>query len=325
MNTQPWIRNVELKIGGLPGSVKQVGLLNPVAARLFSDGSLNTPRIKFRINKHPVGLPQPSVIEIYNMSSALRSTLNTLGTGSGSGDKLGAWNVPVILSVGWSNIPMAQIFAGGLMSAWSRRESTDIVTTLGCLSGFVETSTTLFLQGIADGEIGPNSPLGGDGGVIFTLASFFGATITVDPKNINVQNKVTGPKKYTCCGLASDCLDIFARTYGFSWSIIDNVFLAWTDKTGIVSGGTVPAVNAQSGLRSAQAIIDNPFGKQLGVIFETLLDPRINPGVRLNLESVVNPELNGNYFAQTVTHSGDTHSDEWSTCVENTHVFSGLA
>ena len=306
--TQPWLRKVELIIGSLPDWQQDPtfsGPPAPVALRVYSDGTQNNLRIRFNVYKHAVAKMNPTTIQIYNLSAELR---NSLLAASGSKEMRGA---QVILKVGWGEGNFSTLFTGGLWAAWSRREGADIVTSLACLSELPA------YRGNIQKTVAANYSLAT---LIKEVATEIPG-ITVTQELIMIDSvRTIGRRGMTLSGSPADCLTLLARTYGFSWHILDGVFEAAMDMNGDTEqafmGSVIPVNNRNGFLLRAEPILVSPFQQQSGVAIHTLLNPLINPFRVVDLESDLNPRLNGSYMAQTVTHTGDTFGNSWFTDIE---------
>lgn len=83
-------------------------------------------------------------------------------------------------------------------------------------------------------------------------------------------------------------------------------------KANEVSGSYTPVVSAETGL------INTPEKENGKVTFETMLNPLIVLGGRVNLESVVDKLLNGVYKVTNISYVGDTRGNDWKqtvTCI----------
>lgn len=76
-------------------------------------------------------------------------------------------------------------------------------------------------------------------------------------------------------------------------------------KNGEVVTTLIPAVNSRTGL------IGTPEREFSQVTFETLMNPSIVPGGRVQLESTVAAHLNGTYRVDSMTYTGDTEGNDW--------------
>lgn len=301
--TTPWIRKIEVTVSGVPDWTAPQGAGMDVT--FFADGSNDNLRIRFRISKHGSGYATPSVIEIYNLGPETRSALLVT-----SGN--------VTVNVGWDNTDMSLLFSGPLQSAYSRREGSDIITTLCCVSEMGITNRIIAESG-GEWYMGPGMYLGtddpsnpGDGGVILNVASVFDG-ITVDPKDINVPGRVIGARGYTFSGSVRECLNELSRVYGFDWAVIDGRFQAVA--TGYGLQGEAVDISSEDGfLLRIEPILDNIFQHQLAAVsIQSLLLPLIKPARVVNVTAASNPSLSGAYYVHALTHSGDSHSNLWET------------
>lgn len=136
----------------------------------------------------------------------------------------------------------------------------------------------------------------------------------VDPKMVQVGDYILPKRGWSSSGSAEEELNRLSRNYGFSWTVNDGVFQAVDDRKCL--SGSLVLVNSNSGLMRADPILVSPFQKQAGVSVQTLGNPYIQPGRPIQLLSTVNPQINGIYKIHALTHSGDTHSSQWTTSTE---------
>lgn len=76
-------------------------------------------------------------------------------------------------------------------------------------------------------------------------------------------------------------------------------------KDGEIVTTLIPVVNSRTGL------IGTPEREFSRVTFETLMDPNIVPGGRVELQSKVAAHLNGTYRVDSITYTGDTEGNDW--------------
>lgn len=312
MSDQPWLRQVEIYIG--PLQEWQGGGNQDLAVKMVGDGTNNNLRIRFEIRKSILSIPSPSRISVYNLGKQTRASLQKsiyqLGrsaTGSGSGDSIIQPGAMVNLKVGWQNTKIITIFSGSLYGVVSEREGPEIVTNLICLAGYGGTSRGLVTQ-----TWGGGTKLSA---IIKALAANFPG-ISIGPVNITEEYTI-GNKGFSCCGLAKDVLNNLSRTYGFSWWIDKGIFNAATDQQAIPGNQQVLISYKNGTLFRAEPMLCGPFQKQNGVTIRALLNPAVEAGNTVQLESSVNPKINGSYLAHTVSMTGDTHSSDWDMNIES--------
>lgn len=289
---QPYIRHVEVLIGPLAewkggGNSKQ-------AVRIFGDGSNSNMRIKFSVKKHIISTASPTIISLYNLSPALRNNLKKS-------------NARVVLNAGWSNTGMVPVFSGSLLAVVNEREGADIITKIISLSGFGGTSRAVVSKAFAGGAKLKS--------MIANVAKEIPG-VTVDTKNIDIQDLSIGNQGWSHAGMATEWLDRLARVYGFSWWINDGVFYAVGDKKAL-SGGEVLLSSANGFLSRIEPMLASPMQIQAGVSINSLFNPYLQPGKSVRVDSAINPKLNGSYKIHTLSHTGDTHSTQWTSSIES--------
>jgi len=133
----------------------------------------------------------------------------------------------------------------------------------------------------------------------------------------NYSDKLRGQ---TLSGSTKDVLDSLAKNYDFQWSIQDGVFQAIPNNE-IKDIDLAVKINQETGMIGSPTITDQ------GVEVKTLLNPAIKPDGAIIIESTSANISKGNLFFREVketraigqykvyeiTHTGDTHSDEWSS------------
>lgn len=290
-NIQPLSRQVEVLIG--PLAEWQGGGQQDQAIRMYGDGTNEHFRIKFSIPKHIVSTASPTKISIYNLSPESRGALKLRG-------------LQVIINIGWENVGMLSLFQGSLLTSVSGSDGSDIITDLLCRAAVGAISRTTLSK-----TFGANYHLSD---MLIDIAKEL-PNVSVDKKLIKVKNVSMGNQGYSFAGSANDLLDELSRVHGFSWWINDNLFHALDDEKVFTRRHVI--ISANNGfLNRAEPILATPFQKQTGISIDSLLNPLVEPGGSVQLESRINPALNGTHKAIWVTHSGDTHSDEWSTSIQ---------
>jgi len=288
----PYIRQVEVLIGPLPewrggGNIAQ-------AVRIFADGSQDKLRVKFSVRQAAPTCGSPTVIHIYNLSAALRNVLQPPGP-------------QIVLNAGWENIGMVNIFAGSLLAATHQREGADIVTTLTSLAGW---------EGLARGVV---SQTVASGIKLATVVRGLASKITgikIDPKMIQIADISIGPQGLSFAGPVKECLDKLARAYGFNWWIDRGNFRALSDMQSL--SGSMVEISADNGfLLRAEPLYSTVMQIVSGVTVTSLFNPLLMIKGMVRLKSNINPFLNGDHTIFSLSHSGDTHSSQWTTTAES--------
>lgn len=124
-------------------------------------------------------------------------------------------------------------------------------------------------------------------------------------------------------GLSRDELSRLLAPYGYEWQIQDGTLTVYRDDQ--ARPGQALVVSPATGLiESPEFTPPTTSGKKSKSIrrstlrsprlnFRTLLYPQIVPGCKVFVDSVI---TRGIYKVIQVTHTGDTHGDEWTTAVE---------
>lgn len=112
----------------------------------------------------------------------------------------------------------------------------------------------------------------------------------------------------TLSGNPSEILNRIAASVGADWSLQDNGFqMLGKNATKQV---LAPVYSQENG-----TLLSRPQPKEKGVEFDVLLDPKVDPATRVVLEDE-DGVFSGTYKAVSVTHSGDTYDNNWTTKVE---------
>lgn len=261
---------------------------------MFGDGSQVGYRIKFTCPKHVMSTAAPTVISVYNLPDSVKRAASVSG-------------VNVALSVGWSNVGQILLHTGSLLAVYSAREGADIVTH--------------FVSNPAWGgfdRVNISKTVGGNYSVkqLFIDLARLIPGITVNDKNIAIDST----KKFGRQGLTlpvarvDSHLNKLARVYGFNWHI-DNKIIYAVDDDAYIPGTKVLISSQNDNILRAEPILMTAFQKRAGVNITALLNPYIMPGKTIELRSITNQALNGDYVVHNMTHNGDTHSQQFETSI----------
>lgn len=297
MNEQPWLRRVEVYID--PLEEWRGGGDRKLAAKIVGDGTTEKLRIRFEIHKSIISTPAACHVYIYNLGTAFRSTLREGAAVLTADNIMKKRGAQVELKIGWENTAIVTAFSGTLYGVTLDREGPDIVTTLICLAGYGGTSRGLISQTWGGGTKLTS--------IVKTMAGKIPG-ITIGP--INITERDMGSQGLSHCGLAKDGLDKLARSYGFSWWIDKGIFHAVDDEKAL-QGREVMISYKNGTLLRAEPMLVSPFSKQRGTSIRALINPNVEPGHMVKLESEINPQLNGSYKVHDLVQTGDTHSSEW--------------
>lgn len=267
------------------------------AVVIRSSGRFDELRITFRAEKNIMAMGQPNVLEvtIYNLSAATKQLLKEQASN-------------ILLQVGYAqgDIALQTIASAGITGNSSGRDGPHVTTTVTGYDGMdgiaLAVSSAAYVGAVRLKKI------------VEDLANDIPG-IEVSPINIRInEGLAVGSKGRIFSGRTSTILSKLAREYGFNWTIDNGIFKAVED---VFITGNIYNISAEAGnLISANPRIDTISQRLLAVDIETILDPRIHPGDRVNLKSKTNPLVNNVYQVTAITHVGDTHTNVWQSNIQ---------
>lgn len=245
-------------------------------------------KLTFDVEKTADRSANTASLAVWNLAETTRSWFQEKG-------------LEVIIEAGYVD-ERNQIFKGDIESTLITRPSVDWIVQLELGDG----SQALKSARINESLRGPQKL----GKVLEKAANALG----LDVGNLKEQVRTDGARSVLkqllnniiLSGKASDVLDEISSAAGLTYSIQDKS-LQFVAKGGSVSG---PAIE----LNDSRGLIGSPEVGEKGVVTaKSLLNGRIKPGVRIDLESLL---LDGEYIVQKVKHSGDTWGNDWHTEME---------
>ncbi len=293
----PFLRKAELYLSNIPewrgGGSQSNMVLIP------GDGTTSNLRIRFEIRKHQQSTAPPTFIYVYNLSQALRQMLAKI-----AGKTLGGSEIE--LKVGWQNFPVTTIFSGTLLACFSERQEADIVTSLVSLSGAGGMMSTVLSQTWAGGS-----------SLLAIIKNIAGQIPGVTVGQINVTDRQMGTQGYSMAGSAQQYLNDLAKTYGFHYGIDKGIFTA-CDDTKTLSETSTPLISFKNGfLKRIDPMLFASFQQVQGWTIQSLINPHVNVGASVQVESQINPQYNSVYPVNTLSITGDTHGNEWDMRIES--------
>jgi hypothetical protein len=253
-------------------------------------------RFAFSVVKTNDRAPNTASLTIYNLNETHRKGL--------------AKGQPLIIEAGYVG-GTSVIFSGDITNVDSTKDTVDWVTTVESGDG-----ATGLSSGRLNKSYSPNADLRT---VIKDLTKSLRLGIgNVDQKmsSVELRKQLTAfAKGVVLSGSAAESLNKVLVSAGFQWSVQDGK-LQILEKDGATIE-TVVVLNAASGLIGSPEV-GQAKGKQMAVVsFKSLLQGGIKPGRRVKIESLT---AKGLFRAEKVTHSGDTHGQNWYTDGEATAV-----
>lgn len=283
------IRQVEMIIGPL-AEYEGRGNVGD-ALRVYSAGGVNDLRVQFSTLRTLGGAPNQSDIVITNLSAGSRSRLRTRLT-------------RVELSAGYlegRDAGLRKVTSGAITSSQPVDNPPDIDTLITALDGFGGMSRGVFRK-----SFGPGVAISD---VVRDVAGAMPG-VTVGGGGANLSGKL-GASGRTFAGRAAEILDDLSAQWGFSWSVQSGVFQTVSDTEPL---STTHVLSYRDGsLRSVKPLLSGPLQIRTGVEISGALNPKINPGDRVRVESNINPDLNAVYTVHEHELAGDTHGEIWDS------------
>jgi len=253
-------------------------------------------RIRFKCEKTNESSPNNAEIEVFNLAESTRSTLE-------------AKNTKVRLSIGYLGLNAAGfagtgiggsssvevVFVGDVVKTTQKIETPDIITTLEVADG-----SNRFRNSRLEKGYPPNTKLNPVFDDLETsLGLGKGTRQGVPDKTYANGLSLSGPSR--------EHLDVLTRSNGLEWSIQDETLQI------IPAGqGTTESVIL---LASDSGLIGSPNKTAKGVEFTSLIQPRLRPGRRVQIDSRA---LKGIFKIRKVEHAGDSHEGDFLSKCEAT-------
>lgn len=275
-------------------------------------------RFSFSIQKGSTKTPNQCSVKVWNAAPETRALIEVIG------------NV-LILKAGYAeDVGATTIFSGNVTRSLTVREGPDWITELEIQDGFLE---------FRDAKV---SLTFGKGATITQVVSAISKkfSLPVRPLPADVAKKQY-PAGFAFVGRVRDAMDKACENGGLEWSIQNReiqvikkggVFkqkaYLLTPDTGMVGSPMqetktmTEKAAAKEGITANQPGVrkttrrDNNFEVQevlqvFGYKVKTLLQPLIEPGGYVQVKS---KGINGEFFrVEELTHTGDTHGNEWHT------------
>lgn len=234
-------------------------------------------KVQFDVTKSIYGQLNKMSLTLYNLNENNRKKLVK--------DPEDSVVIPISLSVGYVD-KIEKIFKGTIFEASSERSGTDFVTTIESIDGGHDMFASYTSQTV----------IGKDNSVKTILESFS----RIKKGKITEQNKLIRPKV-----LVGNSIKLLEEQLNEdeTFFIDDERLYIITDKE--VLGELIPVVNSDTGL------INQPQRANKIVSFDTMLNPSIKIGGRVDLQSKTALHLVGIYKIETITYKGDNYGSDW--------------
>lgn len=250
-------------------------------------------RVNFQVEKTLQAEPNKASVFIYNLAPSSRSRIREI-------------DHQLILKAGYGeDVGPLLLFSGDVTAVANSFEAPDVITKIECNDGgrpIRETRDVFsFIEGTEAGQ------------VLSEIAAKFGLTIRELPVAIRRQF-IHG---FSFAGTAQAALNIVTQKMGLEWSIQNGELQVLASRTAL--RGAAIAISQRTGLLEVPQpivdLVDNLIQKvpKPGYRIKTLLNPQIEPGKIINLNSTT---ATGSFRVERVTHIGDTHADDFYSISE---------
>lgn len=285
--------------------LRQIVLNITVAGQLYktfiSDGTRNTLQISFDVQKTSFGQPNQSTVVLYNVSPETKQTLLACTNKT---------KINIQLFAGYEDEGLTLLSTGDLIKMWPEKQGTTSTFTLHYFDGFQAIQNSSFGK-----QYNPSTEIKD---IILELAqSFLPWGVLVDITKIHVEGTI-GTRGYTVQGRTATSLDLLANSYGFTWSIQDNIFQAYMDngpKKG--SQKIYPVSLLLKNLIKATPELGEKYMQQTGMKIEALLNQKCKCLDLIQLTSTIYPQYSGLYEIHNVQFVGDTGGADWKMSIDS--------
>lgn len=263
-------------------------------------------RISFDIQKDIKSEPNENLIKIYNLAPQTRQAVEKQ-------------DLRCVLYAGYTEENNTTLLASGdIATAYSYRDGADWVTELFALDGLVEIRDTAVSLGYASGV---NSTL-----ILNDIATKMGLKLVAS----NTLSERKWANGFSFYGAARKALDKIVAGTGLEWSVqngelqvvnkgkptkrqgvvlaVDSGLIGSPERTREAARGKSADSEDQKQANRKRTSLSNQA--QDGWNVKSLIVPQINPADKVKLESV---SISGWFRAETVKHTGDSHSGDWIT------------
>ncbi len=259
--------------------------------------TIDSLRMTFEIEESLTGFPGLAKIQVYNLSRARVTKWQEKG-------------LSVTLRVGYGTERPVKIFEGSIRNVMHTRQAEDSITEIyaaDALRAFDDAFHSSSYAGGASLE-----------GIVRSIC----ASMEVEPGSLSV---LSGKRIYSPLTLSGKCSTILkelAVAFDFYWAIQGGVMFV-IDKNGNLDTEELVVINKNTGM------IGSPTLTEIGAEVTILINPLVRPFRLIQIESA-DPLINignlqfrevkktlgaGLYRVQKITHSGDTHGDNWQSSI----------
>lgn len=279
------------------------------ALRYTTNGTPQEIRFSAQIHKSIMGEPNPSSINIWNLSPKTRNDLRTGGARN------------VTLEAGYANKPLATVFEGSMLNCMTTRSGPNVITSLKLLQGFNALSTRWYNPTFAGGTSVRQA--------VIALGRQL-PNVTVNDANLVGVKGYFGPRGWAFAGSIRDALTQLANEYGFSWQIDNGVLYCIDDFSSlpnmVLLEGSPRLINNYNEdvrfgpLMQVTPLFMSPAQTQIGVKIRALFVPGILAGCKVKVMSGVDETLDGIYRVHTAAYNLDAYTSTFTMELDSFRV-----
>lgn len=250
-------------------------------------------RIQFQITKALSSTPNTCEVSVTNLREDTRNAINHKPL----------W---VKLDAGHDGV-YRNIFVGDLRYGQSRREGTEIITTLQLADGDRAYRAARLTKAYKTGTSVYT--------VLKDAARSMGLVVPPDLEvTAELKQQAAGGERLN--GRTRDELTRLLAPYGYHWSMQDGKLVVVKDRT--TAPNQALLINQAAGMIGSPELgSPDKQGNAPSWTIKTLLYPEAIPGRLLRVET---RDVTGDFKAVKVTHKGDTHGADWTTEIEAKHL-----
>lgn len=248
-------------------------------------------RVRFEVKLSLASTPNVATVTISNLAPASRAMVTEL---------------PQVMSLEAGHAGyLRRLFAGDVFYGASKPMGADYETTIQAHEGGRAFAFATLNQAFASGTTAITA--------LQAAAAAMGLSV---PRRVALRPELDRQftNGLTLAGKASDQLSLLLEPFGLGWSVQDGE-LQILDEAGVAPGEAIRIDQAAGMIGSPDVAPPSKPGKKPTITVRCLLLPEAKPG---GLVDIVSRTVTGLHRLRDITHTGDTHGEDWTTAMEVT-------
>lgn len=269
-------------------------------------GDRTTLDISFNVNKTIDGTPNESTIVIRNLAPSTRQQLEAVSK-----------QIRCDLFVGYVGQDLTLLASGTIRMVFPEKMGAENHTTISIVDGVGGVQFATVNKTYPAGT--PIKSLVADLAKNLMTIKYSGNTIdsgvrVSEDRIVLPADWVVGSRGFVANGRVASVLNQLSREYGFTWSIQNFAFQAIND---ILESPTNTPFQTylvsyrQSNLIKVTPALQIDFDKPVGMMVEAILNPKVQAGDFIIVESEFYPEYNGTYMVGDAQFTGAIRGMDW--------------